>query len=217
MSIGCIVWVLAANILAVDILPGRMIVDLAIAAHLTLVAWGSVLIEPISWWHLECIALGLLISQLVALILLVLVVLSVEVLLMRLRVRVLCAFDVHWGALPDSLVAQLTSCRWSTCTTVSTTRFELQHLLLTLLAKFLQVDFHDVLDYSMHLSFVLHNLCDVDDFLALKICEEIAEALHDLLIAAFILKLWLSHAQFSSCAIQCLIFLLVLLYVDVFA
>ena len=69
----------------------------------------------------------------------------------------------------------------------------------------------------MHLSFVLHNFCDVDDFLALKICEEIAEALHDLLIAAFILKLWLSHAQFSSCAIQCLIFLLVLLYVDVFA
>ena len=69
----------------------------------------------------------------------------------------------------------------------------------------------------MHLSFVLHHLCDVDDFLALKICKEIAEALHDLLIAAFILKLWLCHTQFSPCAIQCLIFLLVLFYVDVFA
>ena len=170
MSIGCVVWILATNILAVDILPGRVIVELAIAAHLTLVAWRSILIEPISWWYLECIVLGLLICQLVVLILLLLIVLSVEVLLMRLRVRVLCAFDVHWGPLSDSLVSQLTGCSWRTCTTVSATWFELQHLLLTLLAEFLQIDFHDVLDYSMHLSFVLHYLCDVDDFLALEIC-----------------------------------------------
>ena len=126
--------------------------------------------------------------------LLTLVAMRVEVLLIRFWVGVLGALDVHWCSLSHTLVAKLAIGRGCTSTAVATCRFDLEHLLLALLAELFQVDLHDILDDRMHLGLVLHDLSDVDNLFALEVCQEVAQTLHNFLIAALVLELRLGHS-----------------------
>ena len=130
--------------------------------------------------------------------------------------------DVDWCSLPNTTLLILidTSCSSCPCTASSAARSQFLHLLLALLAEFLQVDLHDVLDDSVHLILVLHHFCDVDYLLALQIIQEVPETLEYLLLVLVILLHALSGnlgAHFPLRAVKHLALLLVVLDVDVFA
>lgn len=64
----------------------------------------------------------------------------------------------------------------------STTSPETLQLALLLLVEFLQVQLHDVLNKRVHLLLVLHDLCDVNNLLLLKVTQEVLQVIENLLI-----------------------------------